>query len=310
MTLPADRPDATGTRQRDRAPSPAPAAPAPEPAAADAEANTSIARSDLESVIRRAVDLSLAEHDGEERLTEDEVVRVATELGLPERLARQALYEMPALDAAPSAFTSTFGTAIVAASRCVPGDALRVRDRIEDYLGGHEYLRLLRRRSGRLHFVPAEDTLSSLARGLLRPRSRYHLARARRVVLDVRPLDDQSSHVQIATDFTEQRRSAIQSAFVGGTFVAAVGAGLGALVAHGLTAFAVPSNLPEIVGAAGGFGASMWGAVKYAGYRFRSRMLEAKTELDGLLDRAEHGDRLEPPPAPWRRRLQQRMQGN
>lgn len=279
-------------------------------AAADADAPTSIARTDLEGVIRRAVDLSLAEHEGEERLSEDEVVRVATELGLPARLARQALYEMPAIEAAPSAFANTFGSAIVSASRSVPGDAQRVRDRIEDYLAGHEYLHLLRRRGGRLHFAPAEDTLSSLARGLLRPRSRFHLARARRVVLDVRPLDENASHVQIATDFAEQRRSAIQGAFAGGTIAAGVGAGLGALLAHGLTAFAVPSHVPEVLGALGGFGAALWGSVKYAGYRFRHRMLEAKLELDGLLDRAEHGDRLEPPPAPWRRRLQQRIQGH
>jgi hypothetical protein len=40
-----------------------------------------------------------------------------------------------------------------------------------------------------------------------------------------------------------------------------------------------------------------------AASRFRNRVHAAKLELASLLDRLEHGERLEPPPAPWRRRL-------
>ena len=39
-------------------------------------------------------------------------------------------------------------------------------------------------------------------------------------------------------------------------------------------------------------------------------MDEARVELEGLLDRAERGEPLEPPPAPWRKRLQMRMLGH
>jgi hypothetical protein len=39
-------------------------------------------------------------------------------------------------------------------------------------------------------------------------------------------------------------------------------------------------------------------------------MKDARTELESLLDRAEHGERLEPPPAPWRRRLQMKFLGS
>lgn len=276
----------------------------------EAEGSTAIARSDLEGVIRRAVELSLTERDAQERLSEEEVVRVATEVGLPAHLARQALYERPALSARVRPYDRWFGDGIVTASRAIPAaDADRLRRRLEEYLSTHEYLQLVRRRSGRLYFMPADDTISKLARGLFRPSRRYQLSRARRVAVDVRALDDTSSHVQIATDFEEQRKSAAQVATgAGGMLALALGGAATALVA-----FNMPTGLPAVVAEVGTFlgvtGASLAGMIRLAGRSFRNRMAGARTELEGLLDRAEHGEQLEPPPPPWRRRLQQRMRG-
>ena len=259
-------------------------------------------------MIRRAVELSLSERDAEEHFTEEEVVRVATEVGLPARLARQALYELPALSSPPDFWERMFGGPIVSSARAIErADADRLRRRLEDYLSASEYLQLVRRKGGRLFFVPADDTISSLARGLLRPKSRYQLARARRVVVDVRTLDERSSHVQIATDFSQQRGSATrQSALTGGI----IGAALGGLAA-GLIALNSDPSLVTSAGQVAAFlgvaGGTFTGTLRLAGRQFRRRMLEAKLELDGLLDRAEHGDRLEPPLAPWRRMLQQRF---
>lgn len=288
-----------------------PAAPAGAERAPEGEsAAPDIPRSALELVIRRAVELSLTERDSQERLSEEEVVRVATEVGLPAHLARQALYERPILDSASGPFDRWFGGGIVSASRTIPAaDADRLRRRLEDYLGGHEYLQLVRRRGGRLFFVPADDAISTLARGLFRPSRRYQLARARRVLVDVRALDENASHVQIATDFSQQRRSAAKTAVgAGGILALAIGGVSAAVVASG-----APPGVLGTIGEVGAFlgmsGASLAGIVRLAGRNFRNRMLEAKTELDGLLDRAEHGERLEPPPAPWRRRLQQRLGG-
>lgn len=274
----------------------------------DVDGPTAIARRDLETVIRRAVDLSLAERDEEERLSEDEVVRVATELGLPARLARQALYERPALPATPSRFDRWFGDAILSSTRAVPLDADRLRRRIEDYLTTYEYLHVVRRRGGRVFLVPADDAISSLARGLFRPGSRHPLSRARRVVLDVRWLDENGSHVQVATDFGEQRKSAVRGAIIGGGVVAGAAGSIAAAVAYAAGP-ALPGAIPELTAFAGAFAGSMWGMLRLSGHRFRQFMQEAKLELDGLLDRAEHGDRLEPPPAPWRRRLEAKLRG-
>lgn len=273
------------------------------------EGPTAIARRDLETVIRRAVDLSLAERDAEERLSEDEVVRVAMELGLSPRLTRQALYERPAIQTQPSRFDRWFGDAIVTASRAVPGNPEPLLRRIEDYLTTYEYLHVLRRRGGRVFLVPADDAISSLARGLFRPGSRHPVSRARRVVVDVRRLDDQATHVQIATDFGDQRRSAVRGAVIGGTIAAGAAGTVAAGFAWALAGPAIPAPLPEITAFAGAFAGSLWGILKLSGQRFRHFVHEARLELDGLLDRAEHGERLDPPPAPWRRRLQAKLRG-
>lgn len=268
-----------------------------------------IARLQLEEVIRRAVELSLVESDTEEQLSEQEVVRIATELGLSPRHVRQALYELPELDSEPSRFEKYFGASVITASRAVPGDAAITLRRLEDYLSTREYQQVVRRRHGKVLFMPAEDTISYLARGLLRPSHRFQLARSRRVVLTARPLDTGSTHVQLATDLGEQRKSAIRRGVVAGGIGGAFIGGVAAAVTVGI-------GLPDVIGAiapiaafAGGMGASVSTALKVSGSRFRARMAAARLELDGLLDRAERGDPLEPPAPPWRRRLQLRFGG-
>lgn len=289
---------------------PGPEGEEPGPAAAPPETAPAIARKDLEAVIRRAVELSLSERDAEEQLSEEEVVRVATEVGLPARLARQALYELPALSAAPGMLEGSFGQAVVSSARAIqPANADRLRRRIEEYLSSHEYLQVVRRKGGRLYLVPAEDTISSLARGLLRPKSRYQLARARRVVVDVRSLDEKSSHVQIATDFSDQRGSAVRQALLGGSVLGSAAGGLAAALVAFQTDPGLMATAGQVIAFLGVGAGTLSGFVRLAARTFKRRMLEAKLELDGLLDRAEHGQRLEPPPAPWKRRLMQRFRG-
>lgn len=282
-----------------------PSDPAPEPAE-----EKRIARHDFEAVIRRAADLASREGDiEEEHLSEGEVVRIGAELGLAPRYVQQALFELPALESEPSALAGVFGPSVVSASRTVPGDADLTVRRLEEYLSTREYLQLVRRKEGRLIFQPAEDTISLLARGLLRPSNRFQLARSRRVVLSARSMEAGTTHVQIATDLDDQRRSAIRTGI-------GVGASGGLMV--GLTGMAIiagtldPTALTGVAHVAsllGGTAAGIWVGIRATASGFRKRIAAARLELDGLLDRAERGDRLEPPPAPWRRRLELKMLG-
>jgi hypothetical protein len=268
-----------------------------------------IARHDFETVIRRASELAMREGDTEEHLSEDEVVRIAAELGLSGRHVQQALYELPELESEPSSLAGYYGPSVITTSRIVPGDADLTVRRLEDYLSTREYLQLVRRKEGRLIFQPAEDTISLLARGLLRPSSRFQLARSRRVVLSARPIEAGKTHVQIETDMGEQRRSAMRN----GIAVGALGGLTAGLAAVGVI-FAtvdpsVVTGFAQVTSIVGGTAAGIWTGIKVTSAGFRNRLAAARLELDGLLDRAERGDRLEPPPAPWRRRLELKMLG-
>lgn len=279
----------------------------PATATSRADEARAITRPDFEAVIRRAAELSAleAEEGAEDTLSEDEVLRIATELGLPARHVRRAIYELPEFDSTAAAADSWFGPSMLDATRIVPGQADTLRRRIEDYLTTREYLQIVRQRQGRTFLMPAEDAISNLARGLQRPSRRFHIARARRVVMGVRPLDDRSAHVHIATDMSEQRKTAVRT----GAFFGIAG---GLVVGGAGAALATVAGLPPIVESAAqiaafatGFGGTLAGALTAARAAFRGKLAAARVELEGLLDRAEHGDRLDPPAAPWRRRLQQ-----
>lgn len=271
------------------------------------EPGKAIARAQLEAVIRRAADLTLSDTDAEEQLSEDEVLRIATELGLPTKHVRQAIYELPELESEPVALRGLFGPPVVVVARAVPGDADAVMRRLEDYMVTREYLQVQRRGQGKAVFAPAEDAISGLARGLTRPSSRFSLARARRVAVAARPLEAGRTHVQIATDMGEQRGSAMKTGVVLGSIGGlAVGSAAAALVdlqfGPGFAA-----TVGSFVAFGGGLAGTLWATVAATGTRFRRRLLGARTELESLLDRAERGERLEPPPAPWRRRLQKKL---
>jgi len=276
------------------------------------EESRALTRPDFEAVIRRAAELSAieAEDGAEETLSEEEVLRIATELGLPARHVRRAIYELPEFEPGAGTADSWFGPTMLTATRIVPGQPDSMRRRIEEYLTTREYLQIVRQRQGRTFLMPADDAISNLARGLLRPSRRFHLARARRVVMGVRSLDERSAHVHIATDMSEQRKTAVRTGaffgITGGLVVGGVGVALASMA--GLPPIA--ESAAQIAAFATGFGGTLAGALTAARAAFRGKLSAARVELEGLLDRAEHGDRLDPPPAPWRRRLQQRFLGN
>jgi hypothetical protein len=268
----------------------------------------SVAQSDLEAVIRRAVELATVQVDAEDRVSEAELIRIGNEIGLPAEKVRQALYEQPQLEADPHWYTPYFDSPIVTSSRILPGKADATLVRVEEYISAREYMQLVRRKSGELRFIPAEDAISRLARGLSRPGKRYHLAHARRVVVNVQQISDTQTHIRLDSDFSEQRAASVKSGMWGGALFGVLPGAIAASFImdplHGpVAAFAMIAT----VGAAMSGGAVI--GVKVAANSFREHLAEARREIEGLLDRAEHSDRLEPPPAPWRRSLRAKLFG-
>lgn len=268
-----------------------------------------ITRDRFTQVIRRAAELSLTDADAGDDLTEDEVVRIGTELGLSAHHVQRALLEVPELAAAPRWYDGYFGSPVFSVSRSVAGDAGNTLRLLEDYLVTREYLQIVRRRPGSLGFAPAEDTISAVARALFRPDRRHRLARASRVLVGVHELADETVHARFEVDLSEARRAALRSGILlGGTG----GMVTGALFA-GITAGVLPPDfgvVPHVLAFTGGIAAGGAAGFSIAASRFRERLAAAKHEVVVLLDRLEHGARLDPPPAPWRRKLQLRLSGS
>ena len=88
------------------------------------------------------------------------------------------------------------------------------------------------------------------------------------------------------------------------------GAGLGAgfgiafaiLASGGVAGLAIPLGVVAGTGLAGG--------ITYAvGASHKKKLLEVQAELEGILDRMELGESLEPPPASWRRWVKRQFHG-
>lgn len=265
-----------------------------------------IGREDLQRVIRRAAELYAAETESAERLAPEEVLRIAEELGLPARHVRQALYELPSHGEEPSFLDRRWGPPRLTTTRAVPGEAGDLLRRLETYLVTREYLQLRRRRGDRLVLVPAADAMSKVARAFRRPKSRHYLAHGRSLVIAAQPLDQRTSHVRVDLDASDLRSEyAVAASMLGG--------GLGLAVASGLF-FAVGIPVADFFGSAagivagaaaglGGLGATVATSLRVAGGKFRQRLSDARSEVEGLLDRVERGEPLDPPPSPVRRWL-------
>jgi hypothetical protein len=273
------------------------------------QGNRAIDREQFERVIRRAAELSLRDADADEQVSEAEVLRIASELGLPAHHVQRALFELPELTVRPRWYDRYYGSPVFSVGRVVPGEAPLTLKRVEDYLVTREYLQIVRRRGENVALVPADDTISSLARTFFRSGARHHISRASRVLVSTHPLEGGSAQVRVDVDLSDERRKSATGAVWGG----GVGGFLvGGLAAH-LTGMATPEMLglvPEMLafgtGMAGTFAAVLSGAAN----SFRSRIGAARMEITGLLDRLEQGDRLDPPPPPWRRRLSGKVFGD
>ena len=283
----------------------------PEPASDRApEDGPAISRTDLQLVIRRAAELYTEETDADERLSEAEVLRIADELGLPGRHVRRALYELPRSRGGEGWVDRWFGPSAVVGTRVVPGEPGEVVDQLEDYLVTREFLQVLRRQGEKAVFNPADDAITNVARAVRRPQRQWQIARARRVLVEARPIPEDESHVRLEVDVGNRRSRAVAGGVVGGALVG-LPLAAGAFFPVGHMIFDIAGDAAGyaagLVAGAGAFAASLSAGVAVARHRFKARLEDARLEIAGLLDRLEGGRTLDPPPAPWLRSLRSRI---
>jgi hypothetical protein len=269
-----------------------------------------IDRTQFEQVIRRAAELSLRDADAADNVSEAEVLRIAAELGLPAHHVQRALFELPELHVQPRWYDRYYGSPVFSEGRIVPGESALALKRIEEYLVTREYLQIVRRRGENIALIPADDTISSLARTFFRSGSRHHIAKATRVLVNAHALEDGAAHVRVDVDLSEDRRSSASGAAWGGTigglFVGGIAAHFTGMADLGPSAVGM---IAETVAFGAGLSGTFAAIFSASAKNFRTRLHAARLEISGLLDRLEQGERLDPPPAPWRRRLSGKLFG-
>lgn len=265
-----------------------------------------ITRRDLPAVVKRAAELAAIEGDAEEQLPEEEVIRIAAELGLSERHVRQALLEGARDEGEPSFLDRQLGVPRIMATRAVPMTPAQARSALEDYLVTREYLQIVRRQPVTTTFEPADDAVSKVARSFSRSR-KHCLAAAQAVELTVRELEPGWAHARVKAVYPDARRLHVGGAAAGTLFLGGSAATVTGITVSVLTTGAIGDPASMALGATAALGvfagvaAAFW---KIARNNFRHWRERTINEANGMLDRLEKGDELRPPPAPWLRKLQ------
>lgn len=266
-----------------------------------------LTRREFDDVIRRATELAARESDaGEGALEETELLRIAKEVGLPERHVRMALAEVRSgggrVPTPAGALERVFGPECVRAARVIPGTPHGLATKLDGFFVAGQLLQAVRRSDHHLQYRPAVDWMSQVARAASAASRNYYVAAARSVEVRLQESAEGETLVDIEVD-PGTRGESIGGAAAGalGGLVAGVGAAFGML-------FVASPDLAVASGALVSLGLGA-GAATWAGSRHRRKLRDVHAEVEGVLDRLERGDALEPPPPSWRRWVMRHFHG-
>jgi hypothetical protein len=269
------------------------------------ETGRSLTRKEFDEVIRRAAEIAASEPEGgDSELTEGELFRIAGEVGLDERHVRKALVQVrtsPPTGRGPVA--ALYGPNFVVASRIVPGTREELAKTIDDFMVAGQLLQAVRKNSSVLLYRPAVDWASQIARAASSTSRKYYVASSKRVEVRLEQVEEARSFVEIEVE------PGTRDEYLIGGGVGGVGAGAGVGVG---VAFLVATAAPLALGVAAGvgIGSAVFGGIAWVtGYYHKRRLLEVRAEIEGILDRLETGESLEPPPSSWRRWVRRHFHG-
>ncbi len=263
-----------------------------------------LTRRQFDEVIRRASELAAGESDpGEGDLPEGEIYRIAREVGLGERHVRRALDEVRSEVRTGSFADRLIGPGVVRASRVVDQSCDELSRSVDEFLVGGRLLQRVRRSPHFLQYRPSVDWVSQLARAASGTSRKYYVAAARSVEVTLEPIDDESTVVELEVD-PGVRGDYVGAALAGGGF-ASLGGGVGAAI---LAATVVPDFAAVTAGIAVGVGVFA-SAVALTRRSYRRKFGDVRDEVEGVLDRLEMGESLEPPPSAWRSWVEKHFHG-
>jgi hypothetical protein len=241
-----------------------------------------IDRDALERIVKRAAELQAQEREIGEGLTEEQLMELGREVGIPAPYLQRALLEERTRAALPVEHglgVWLAGPRLVAAGRAVLGNRGAVEEALQHWMTQGELLQVKRRYADGTSWERQEGAFASIKRSLGLGGRRYQLARTREVTSRVVPVDGTRCYVHLVADLTNSFRDyLVGSAFMGGGGVAASGV---ALTIGVLPPFAV---LPGLL--------AVPAAVAVARAR-RGEVERCQVALEQVLDRLEHGE-IEP----------------
>ena len=237
-----------------------------------------IDREALERIIRRAAELQAGEMDTGDGMTEQDLMKLGSEVGIPGRFLRQAMYEEAAGGAAlEHGFLGRWvGPRMLLAHRVVPGDKAALEQAIAQFMTEEEAMTPKRRLPDRTVWERQKGLFAEMKRGLSLDGKAYHLARALDVSVQLNALEDGYCHAELAADVGNLRDQAL--------------AGIGTLAGAGLVGTVILALVPGLALLAwlplvGGLGLAGLAARAY-----RGKALRMQTALEQVLDRLERGE--------------------
>jgi len=270
------------------------------------EPGRSLTRSEFDAVIRRAAELASSDPEAAEgALTEAELFRIAGEVGLTESHVRVALAEVRSgAELGEGRFLDrVFGPALVRASRVVPGTPEKLAQSIDEFLVSTQLLQRVRRSPAVLHYRPAADWASQVARAASLSSRKYYIASARSVEVQLDAVDAGRTMVAFMVD-PGTRGGDVGGAVVGGALASGAA---GTASAFGLSMVA-PFALA--VGAGAVVACGLWSVIFFStGAAHRRKASDVRSEVEGVLDALETGVSLEPPPPAWRKWVKRHFHG-
>lgn len=249
-----------------------------------------IDRAALDRIIRRAAELQTGEHEIGDALTEDQVLALGRDVGIPARYLQQAMIEerVRAEPLESRWLDRAIGAATINADRVVMGSAERHESLLLEWMEQSEHLVVQRHQAGRITWEQMGSFQAALrsSAAAITGGARAMLGKAGTVAATITPLEAGYAHVQLSADLRMTR-----GAFIGGAaaFVS-VGAAATAVMAV-LGAFPLVLLLPLPAAMAAGYAATR----PYAGVAERTR-LGLERALDQLERRGSRPAPELPPP--------------
>ena len=257
-----------------------------------------IDRAALEKIIQRATELQAGEMDTGESMTEAELLKLGSDVGIDGRYLRQALYEQGSGPSPETGFlVRWFGPQRVGAGRVVPGSKADIEAALAHWMTEGEALTVKRRMPDRVTWEKQKGFMAEMKRGFGVGGKNYHLARALDITVVVTQLEQGFCHVELSADISQQRQGAVGASIGSGAVMLLIGGGTLALTTLTVVPLAVVASLGFVLVAAAGAAPVVAGRVQ------RTRAGQMQLALEQVLDRLEHGE-IKPrhaalPPSPF-----------